>query len=147
MHAAVSAETAFVLDGVTLGSNARRPRLRTDVLTVPAGTTAVLGWSGAGKTSLLNLLAGFEQPDRGSVRGPDSMAWVPQNDGLWPHCTAREHLLECGATREEADRWLAAFELGALAEVRPPTLSRGEQSRLAIARALAMKARAFVMDE
>ena len=64
------------------------------------------------KTSLLNLLVGFEKPDRGSIRaglssratGPESpprpapgasrlpLFWVPQSDGLWPHVTLEGHL-------------------------------------------------------
>lgn len=147
MHAAVSDHSPFVLQGVVLGVNPAYPRLRVDSLSVQRGVTAVLGWSGAGKTSLLNLLAGFEQPAKGTVHSSGSVAWVPQNDGLWPHCTAREHLMECGASPTEADQFLYLFDLARVVDQKPAVLSRGEQSRLSIARALALPPRTLVMDE
>jgi ABC-type multidrug transport system ATPase subunit len=146
MHAAVSAEPLFVLENVLLGTE-RRARLRNVSVAIPRGMTAVLGWSGAGKTSLLNVLAGFEQPDRGKISSAQPVAWVPANDGLWPGCTALQHLTECSASREDAARILASFDLNALADQKPSRMSRGEQSRLAVARALAMPPRTLVMDE
>jgi len=136
----------FTLTAVSLGSKSR-PRLRAISTTIPPGITAVLGWSGAGKTSLLNLLADFETPTSGQLTGDLRTAWVPPNDGLWPACTALEHLTECGATRDDALRLLTAFDLHDLATRKPPHLSRGEQSRLAVARALALPPRTLVMDE
>ena len=83
--------TLWTLDRVTLGR-----RLRDVTLTIERGVTAVLGHSGAGKTSLLNLLVGFESADSGEVsarfdRGAHArpLFWAPQDDGLWPHLTAR----------------------------------------------------------
>ena len=146
MHAAVSAEPLFVLEGVWLG-NARQPRLSHVSLAIPRGVTAVLGWSGAGKTSLLNVLAGFEKPGAGKITGDQKIAWVPPNDGLWPDCTALQHLTECGASREDATRLLTALDLDALATQKPTRMSRGEQSRLSVARALAMSSRTLIMDE
>ena len=78
-----------------------RPRLDGITLDVAPGTTAVLGISGAGKTTFLNLLCGFGRPHRGRVEhllpqtdGRLPLFWVPQNDGLWPHRTVREHVAE-----------------------------------------------------
>ncbi|HEX9047799.1 MAG TPA: ATP-binding cassette domain-containing protein, partial [Verrucomicrobiae bacterium] len=74
-------------------------RLQSVTLRIEPGVTAVLGHSGAGKTSLLNLLVGFEnstagklQADlpRGSHRIP--LFWVPADGGLWPHLTVAEHI-------------------------------------------------------
>lgn len=137
----MSADALFTLARVTL----RPARLREVSLTIQPGITAVLGQSGAGKTSLLNLLAGFEKPDAGVLRGDTRVAWAPLGDGLWPGCTAREHLTECGG--KDPDALLAAFDLAHVADARPPKLSRGEQSRLALARALAMPGRTLVLDE
>jgi iron(III) transport system ATP-binding protein len=135
------------LTGVSLGT-----RLRDITLQVPPGVTAVLGQSGAGKTSLLNLLVEFERAGEGEVeasleRGPHArpLFWVPQDDGLWPHLTAREHLTAMGPVR--ADALLAEFDLAERATALPPTLSRGERTRLAVARALAADAAVLVMDE
>ena len=137
-----NAEPVWKLDGVRLDS-----RLDIDALEVGAGTTAVIGWSGAGKTSLLNILAGFEKPARGTVRRPERVAWVPQSHGLWPQSSAREHLTLVGAIGERADELLAAFDLTEVAAARPATLSEGEAARLAVARAIASGIPALVMDE
>lgn len=133
----------WTLDGVSLGP----ARLREISLTIGRGVTAVLGWSGAGKTSLLNLLVGFEKPERGIIAGPRSVFWVPQNGGLWPHCTAREHLAIVRPGADENDEVLAALELLDRGDARPGELSEGERGRLAVARALVARAEVLVMDE
>ena len=139
----MAAAPLWILDHVSLAPS----RLRDVSLTLHPGVTAVIGWSGAGKTSLLNVLAGFEKAERGSVRGTASVAWVPQDGGLWPHCTAREHLAIARHGGGGLDSRLAAFDLAARAEARPHELSQGEQARLSVARALAAKAEVLVMDE
>ena len=131
------------LDNVSLAP----ARLRGITLAIPRGVTAVLGWSGAGKTSLLNLLVGFEKPDAGTISGPAKTAWVPQNSGLWPHCTAREHLEISGASAAQCDVLFASFDLTEKARALPDEMSEGEQSRLAVARALAADSAVLVMDE
>ena len=143
MHAAMTAESLWSLETVSLAP----ARLHAITLEIPRGVTAVLGWSGAGKTSLLNLLADFEKPDAGKIRGSPRIAWVPQNGGLWPQCTAREHLEIAGASAEKCAALLASFDLAEKVRVLPHELSEGEQSRLAVARALAAKADVLVMDE
>ncbi len=143
MHGAMAADSLWLLDAVSLDP----ARLRDVTLAIPPGITAVLGWSGAGKTSLLNLLVGFERPNRGRISSPPNVAWVPQNGGLWPHCTAREHLELVHRSSAGTDALLAAFDLAGKPSARPDELSEGEQSRLAVARALAAKAPVLVMDE
>lgn len=147
------------LTDVDLGRRDGR-RLRDISWTLTSGVTAVLGPSGAGKTSLLNVLVGFERPDRGtcvwqtprvSTRLP--LYWVPADFGLWPHLSVVEHLL---GVREEADRtqrvqaasrWLEALDLQALRDTGTTHLSLGERSRLSLARALAAEAEVLVLDE
>jgi ABC-type multidrug transport system ATPase subunit len=80
------------LENVRLGQ-----RLHDVTLRIEPGVTAVLGHSGAGKTSLLNLLVGFEKPNAGKLtaefnRGTHRIAlfWVPADGGLWPHLTMLE---------------------------------------------------------
>ena len=144
MHGAMPDDAPlWTLDSVSLGP----ARLSDISVTIARGVTAVLGWSGAGKTSLLNLLVGFEKPERGIIAGPRSVFWVPQNGGLWPHCTAREHLAIVKPSAEGIDEMLAAFDLAERAEARPGELSEGECARLAVARALMAKADVLVMDE
>jgi iron(III) transport system ATP-binding protein len=146
MQSAMADDPLWSLRGVSLG----RGRLRNVSLEIPRGVTAVIGWSGAGKTSLLNLLAGFEQPSAGMLRtsaDAGALAWVPQSGGLWPHCTARAHLEIAGRGSEGIGGLLHAFDLDVKASARPAELSLGEQSRLAVARALAAKASVLIMDE
>lgn len=76
----------FTVDHVTLHGNGR-PRLNGVSLTISARKTAVIGYSGAGKTSLLNLLAGFENPDSGGIRvapptSAESASLSPQQSSL-----------------------------------------------------------------
>ena len=135
------------LESVGLGQ-----RLCDITLRIEPGVTAVLGHSGAGKTSLLNLLVGFERPEAGRLaaafdRGPHRIPlfWVPADGGLWPHLTVAEHISAVG--EPDSDRWLAEFDLTHRRDIRPDTLSAGEQSRLSVARALASDAAVLVMDE
>jgi ABC-type multidrug transport system ATPase subunit len=100
-----------------------------------------------GKTSLLNLLVGFEKADAGTITGTARVAWVPQNGGLWPHCSAREHLEIACRSGEGIEQLLAMFDLAERACAFPEELSEGEQSRLAVARALACGGEVLVMDE
>ncbi len=140
---------------------ASRPRLDDVSVEIVPGTTAVVGYSGAGKTSLLNLLVGFERPDRGAlVRAPAAngrlpMFWVPQDGGLWPHLTVRAHLRtvisDGGGAAAAADArivgLLESFDLAGRADATPDRLSQGERSRLSVVRALLSGARTLVMDE
>ncbi|MFK7818155.1 MAG: ATP-binding cassette domain-containing protein [Planctomycetaceae bacterium] len=121
-------------------------------LDVQPGITAVLGFSGAGKTSLLNLLVEFEKPTTGSISvtpsaGPVPMFWVPQNGGLWNHVTAADHIRMVQQERTEEVDWLEQFDLQSRANAKPAALSQGERARLAVARALATDASVLVMDE
>lgn len=138
-------------------------RLRNLSLTIPSGRTAIIGNSGAGKTSLLNLLAKFEQPTSGTLQHIVDiartsfslpMAWVPQDHGLWPHLTALQHLeaMEETAARSQSQRrnasdWLRMFELHHRKDERPARLSQGERARLSVARCLAANASVLLMDE
>ncbi|MCP4170154.1 MAG: ABC transporter ATP-binding protein [Fuerstiella sp.] len=141
-------------------------------LTITGGVTAVIGYSGAGKTSLLNLLAGMEKPSSGVIltsiegnnTGPQTafslpLYWVPQDGGLWPQLTARRHLEVVSAvhvrdpadssheSREITDKLLGQFDLTHRQEAVPGGLSKGEQSRLSVARALAANPAVLLMDE
>ena len=128
-----------------------RPRVNEASLEISAGVTAVLGSSGAGKSSVLGLLAGFEQPDAGIVEFavPESSAdlplfWSPQDDGLWPHLTVEQHIDFVLSSKAKVERtaihWFERFSLCDLHDSLPESLSQGERSRLAITRALASQA-------
>jgi ABC-type glutathione transport system ATPase component len=149
-------EPLWRLNDVTL-RGVGRARLDRVSLKIFAGSTAVIGYSGAGKTSLLNLLVEFERADGGVVefvKPPNQsrlpLFWVPQTDGMWPHLTVVEHLttvLPPDVSTTAANELLAAFDLSSLRDARPDRLSQGERSRVAVARALASHAAVLVMDE
>ena len=108
-------------------------------LSLSTGVTGIMGASGAGKTSLLNLLAGYEQPDSGKVLHDLSVAWVPSGFGLWPGCRVHEHVADEGL--------IETLGLGRFRDAFPHTLSLGQQARLSVARALASSAQLLIMDE
>jgi molybdate transport system ATP-binding protein len=129
------------------------------------GVTAVMGPSGAGKTSLLEAIAGLRrgaagrivvgdaplQDDAAGVRLPPErrrVGYVPQDAGLFPHLTAIENV-RFGARGAEVRVRSAveSLELEPLLRHRPATLSGGEKQRVALARALASDARLLLLDE
>ena len=136
----------------------RRPRLADVSCEIHPGVTAVVGASGAGKSSLLNLLVAFERPDQGEVichclptRGQLGVYWLPPGDGLWSHLSVQQHLEIVRTPAADAstmiDQLLVRFDLNDLRRARPDDLSQGERARLAMVRALASQARVLVLDE
>ena len=134
-----------------------------------ARTLALFGHSGAGKTSVLNAIAGLLTPTAGRIaidgeclfddaHGIDMAAsrrrigYVFQDGRLFPHLNVRHNLLY-GAARHEAGSTLdfativELLELGHLLERRPHTLSGGERQRVAVGRALLSNPRALLLDE
>ena len=138
--------------------------------TAGPGVTALFGRSGAGKTSLVNFLAGLNRPDAGriavdghvlfdSAAGIDlpperrRLGYVFQDGRLFPHLDVRSNLaygmrLVPKAERHHGfDRVVGLLDLGGLLARRPATLSGGEKQRVAIGRALLASPRLLLMDE
>ncbi|HEX5234578.1 MAG TPA: ATP-binding cassette domain-containing protein [Silvibacterium sp.] len=132
--------------------------------------TVLFGASGAGKTTVLRVLAGLTQPNRGSVRvgknqildtdrkialppGKRGIGLVPQQAALFPHLRARDNIdfglagFKRPIRQERVQELLRLFEIEALAERKPRQLSGGERQRVAIAQALAPSPELLLLDE
>jgi molybdate transport system ATP-binding protein len=154
-----------------LAARHRLGRIALDVtFDVGHGLTALVGPSGAGKTTVLHVIAGLIRPDAGLVRLDadvltDTAAgiWVPphrrglgyvtQEARLFPHLTVR-HNLQYGrwfggpdARHVALDDVVALLDLGPLLDRRPSRLSGGEQQRVALGRALLSRPRLLLLDE
>ena len=144
----------------------RREVLRNVTLTVKEGEfLAILGFSGTGKTTLVNLMAGLILPDSGEVlldgakvTGPGPERGVVfQSYALMPWLTVAGNVaLAVDAVhghRPKAERtalvakYIAMVGLSHAAERRPAELSGGMRQRVAVARALAMEPKVLLMDE
>ncbi|MBD1995544.1 ATP-binding cassette domain-containing protein [Leptolyngbya sp. FACHB-541] len=125
----------------------------------------LIGHSGCGKTTLLNMVSGFNQPSQGSVQirgksitkpGPDRMV-VFQGYALLPWLTAFENVYlavdSVHPKKLEAEKraivreHLAMVGLADAADKKPPQLSGGMKQRVAIARALAIRPEVLILDE
>jgi len=128
-----------------------------------AGTVALVGPSGAGKTSVLHVIAGLAAPARGRV-SLDGERWVDtargvslpperrrvglvfQDYALFPHLSVRANVA-FGAGGRAVAPLLERFRIGHLGAARPQELSGGERQRVALARALAREPDVLLLDE
>jgi len=157
MHVQVKrAQGAFILDVCFTGA--------------ASGITALYGPSGAGKTSVINMIAGLSQPDSGHIslggrvlydseRGiavpPEKrrIGYIFQEGRLFPHLSVHANLtygmrLVPAAERKiPLDQVVALLGIEHLLARRPKNLSGGEKQRVAIGRALLTTPSALLMDE
>jgi molybdate transport system ATP-binding protein len=132
--------------------------------------TALFGRSGAGKTTVVNMIAGLLRPTDGRIaiggsalfdraKGIDvpphrrRVGYVFQEGRLFPHLTARQNLgygrwfTPAGERYGDFDHVVDLLGLGGLLDRRPQDLSGGEKQRVAIGRALLASPRLLLMDE
>ncbi len=149
------------------GANGSRAEVLTDInLSVEKGEfVAIVGYSGAGKTTLISLIAGLLKPDTGTLKlndleitapGPDRGV-VFQNYSLLPWLTVFENIFiavdQCfpnwAASKkcECVERHLAMVNLTPALSKRPAELSGGMRQRVSVARALAMDPQILLLDE
>ena len=132
--------------------------------------TGLFGASGAGKTSLINMIAGLLKPDRGIIAIDDEIlddtakrvhvpphrrriGYVFQDARLFPHLDVR-HNLDYGRRMNglvddpaQRKRVIDLLDIGGLLDRRPGKLSGGERQRVAFGRALLSKPRLLLLDE
>ncbi|WP_311269018.1 ATP-binding cassette domain-containing protein [Sphingobium sp. WCS2017Hpa-17] len=145
----------------TIGDRDIGVTIRTD-----SGISALFGPSGAGKTSVLHMIAGLTRPDRGHVRIDGTSlfdraanidlpprqrgcGYVFQDTRLFPHLRVRANLLygRRGAGPIEVADVIDLLGIGGLLDRWPATLSGGEAQRVAIGRALLSGPQILLMDE
>jgi molybdate transport system ATP-binding protein len=131
-------------------------------LAVGRETFALVGPSGAGKTSVLRAVAGLLRPERGRIafdervlfdaaaridRPPEErrIGFVFQEYALFPHMTVEQNVVYAGRAR--AAEVLERFRIAHLANARPSELSGGERQRVGLARALAREPDMLLLDE
>lgn len=135
-------------------------------LRLPLGThsvTVLFGPSGAGKTTVLRLIAGLDTPDAGSIRCGDEVwydgargmhmppqlrhvGYLSQDYAIFPHLTVSNNVAY-GARGAAVQDLLARFDLSDMADRYPRQLSGGQLQRVALARALAAEPRLLLLDE
>ncbi len=132
--------------------------------------TGLFGNSGAGKTSIINMIAGLTEPDRGQIALDDEVlddsaaglhvpphqrriGYVFQDARLFPHLSVRQNLdygrrmngLTHDASAEK--HTIDLLDIGHLLDRRSAQLSGGERQRVALGRALLAKPRLLLLDE
>ena len=137
---------------------------------IEAPATAFFGPSGAGKTSVLEAIAGLRRPARGEIRIDDDVlsgegvwlkperrrvGYVPQDAALFPHMNVRRNILYgvrsggngAASNGLSLDRVLRVLEIEPLIDRSVGSLSGGERQRVALARALVAAPRVLLLDE
>lgn len=145
-------------------------RLRVDFSAREGEPLALLGASGSGKSAALRCISGVDRPDRGRIELDGQVLFdsasglnLPpqkrrighlfQNYALFPHMTALENIACAvpaagrGQKRRQAQELLASLRLDGVGDLRPRQLSGGQQQRVALARILASRPRAILLDE
>ncbi|WP_026549754.1 ABC transporter ATP-binding protein [Arthrobacter sp. Br18] len=157
----------IVVEGVARNFGSVQAIRHIDFVAPPGEVTALIGPNGSGKTTLMLILASLLAPDHGTVRvgGFDpvtqtaavrgAVGWMPDTLGFWESLTALEVLTTLGALygmqrehrTERAHELLETVSLASYSTQPARVLSRGQQQRLSLARALIHDPQILLLDE
>jgi molybdate transport system ATP-binding protein len=138
----------------------------------PAGFTILFGGSGAGKTTILDSIAGLVRPQTGRIAlgegervlfdsalgidvpvGQRKVGYLLQNLALFPHLSVEQNVqyglahIDRAMRRERAAKILESFQIAHLARHKPGEVSGGERQRAALARSLVIDPTVLLLDE
>ena len=169
MHLTDASATGLEVDDIVVDFQGLRALDSVSLTLRPGEILGLIGPNGAGKTTLINVLTGFQTPSRGSVRlnGEDIAKWQPHQRSRRGLVRTFQSVLpfagmstlenvEAGGVaiglprreaRAEAARILTEIGLGEKLERLAGTLPFGQERRVGIARAIAMRPRFLLMDE
>ncbi|MCF8054705.1 MAG: ATP-binding cassette domain-containing protein [Deltaproteobacteria bacterium] len=152
--------------GLTVNLQRKMAFLNIDVsFFCPVGKiVALVGPSGAGKTTIIRMIAGLENPDGGEIKFSDDvhfnsksgislatrkrkLGYVFQDCTLFPHLTVFQNVVFATNRHSEAKKLLAHFSISHLANKRSQEISGGEKQRCAICQALARNPQILLLDE
>jgi spermidine/putrescine ABC transporter ATP-binding subunit len=158
--------SALTIEGLTKRFGDHAAVADVDLSVAEGELFALLGPSACGKTTLLRLVAGLEEPDSGSILvGGEEMVGVAANRrpvnmvfqsyALFPHMSVADNigygLRVAGMARGEVEvrvgEALGLVRLDGLDHRRPDTLSGGQRQRVALARALVKRPQVLLLDE
>ncbi|MBG6085061.1 ABC-type multidrug transport system ATPase subunit [Zhihengliuella flava] len=160
-------DAGVVAEGLSRTFGAVQAVRHIDFVARPGEVTALIGPNGSGKTTLLLMLASLLRPDTGSVRigsvdvaadpraARELIGWMPDTLGVWETLTSREILTSMGrlygmekaSAAARADELLELVKLTELSGQPSRVLSRGQQQRLSLARALMNDPQVLLLDE
>ena len=110
------------------------------------GVTCIVGKSGIGKSTIVDLICSLKKPDSGKVTADGKLSVVFQEDRLLPWLSVLDNI-NCVSDEETAKLWLSKVGLSDSFELLPDELSGGMKRRAALARALAYSGDALILDE
>ena len=159
INTVTEASAAVTLSGVSKvygrGPTAVQALDQVSLSVAPGEFTCLIGASGCGKSTMLSLVAGLDQPTAGAIAVSGRVAMMFQEPALFPWLTAggnvelalRARGVGRAERRQRTGELLDIVRLGGFGAKRPHELSGGMRQRVALARALAQDADVLLMDE
>lgn len=146
----------LILCNVDKAYEGRKVLDQVSMILEPGSRNVIIGPSGSGKSTLLRILAGLEVPDAGSIENRvERVSFVFDRAGLYPALSALENIMlgvpltwrNYQKTEAAARKKAEIFACGSFLEQKAGTLSAGQRSRIALARAMMKEPELLLLDE